>query len=60
MTTLDEVIRAHGGEARSARDRYVAASEEERSAIIAFLRTLVILPCRCWLERLPSWQLELG
>lgn len=44
LTTLDEVIRAHGGEARAARDLYVAAEDDERSAIIAFLRTLVIVP----------------
>ena len=42
MTTLDEVIRAHGGEARQSRDAYVDAPNEERSAMIAFLKTLVI------------------
>ncbi|WP_163265705.1 di-heme oxidoredictase family protein [Chelativorans alearense] len=42
LPTLDEVIRAHGGEGRAARDRYVEAAEEERGALIAFLRTLVI------------------
>ncbi|WP_159586109.1 di-heme oxidoredictase family protein [Chelativorans xinjiangense] len=44
LSTLDEVIRAHGGEGRAARDRYVEAAEEERGALIAFLRTLVIGP----------------
>ncbi len=44
LTTLDAVIRAHGGEGRTARDLYVGASEAEQSAIIAFLRTLVIVP----------------
>lgn len=44
LTTLDEVVRAHGGEARAARDLYVGADDEARSAIIAFLRTLVIAP----------------
>jgi cytochrome c peroxidase len=44
LTTLDEVIRAHGGEARSARDLYLDAGEADRQAIIAFLRTLVIVP----------------
>ena len=44
LTTLDEVIRAHGGEARLARDLYVGADEADRQAIIAFLRTLVIEP----------------
>jgi hypothetical protein len=44
ITTIDEVIRAHGGEARAARDRYVSATDEQRSALIAFLKTLVIEP----------------
>jgi CxxC motif-containing protein (DUF1111 family) len=42
FTTLDEIIRAHGGAGREARDKYVEASEGERSAVIAFLRSLVI------------------
>lgn len=42
LPTLDEVIRAHGGEGRAARDRYVAASDEDRTALVAFLKTLVI------------------
>jgi len=42
ITTLDEVIRAHGGEGKAARDAYEQAEESDRSAIIAFLRTLVI------------------
>jgi CxxC motif-containing protein (DUF1111 family) len=44
FTTLDGVIRAHGGEARSARDAYIALAAAERSAVIAFLRTLEIAP----------------
>ncbi len=42
FTTLNEVILAHGGDARNARDRYVDADEQQRSAIIAFLKTMVI------------------
>ncbi len=42
FTTLDGVIRAHGGEARQARDAYIAAEEADRSDLIAFLKTLVI------------------
>jgi cytochrome c peroxidase len=42
ITTLDGVIRAHGGEAKPARDAYIAADAADRSAIIAFLKTLVI------------------
>lgn len=44
MTTMDEIIRAHGGDGRKARDAYTAASDRERSAIIAYLKTLVIEP----------------
>jgi cytochrome c peroxidase len=44
MSTLDEVVRAHGGDGRAARDAYVAAADADRSALIAFLQTLVILP----------------
>jgi len=42
IATLDGVIRAHGGEARDARDAYIKASDEARSDIVAFLKTLVI------------------
>lgn len=44
FTSLDEIIRAHGGAAQPAKDRYAAAGETDRSAIIAFLKTLVIEP----------------
>lgn len=44
LTTLDRVIRAHGGDARASRDRYVALSDDDRTALIAFLKTLVIAP----------------
>ncbi len=44
MTTLDEAIRAHGGEARGSRDAYVAASDADRSSIIAYLKTLETEP----------------
>ena len=42
LTTLDAVIRAHGGAARQSRDGYVALGEAERGAVVAFLKTLVI------------------
>ena len=42
LTTLDEAIRAHGGDGRKARDAYIALPEGDRSALIAFLKTLVI------------------
>lgn len=44
MPTLNEAILAHGGEARKARDAYEDAADDERSALIAFLKTLVIAP----------------
>ncbi|ODN71930.1 di-heme oxidoredictase family protein [Methylobrevis pamukkalensis] len=42
LTTLDEVIRAHGGEGTDAAKAYEALAETDRQAVIAFLRTLVI------------------
>ena len=44
LTTLDAVIRVHGGAGRAARDRYIALGEDDRAALIAFLKTLVIAP----------------
>ncbi len=44
FTTLDGIIRAHGGDGRAARDAFIAASDEDRSDLIAFLKTLVIEP----------------
>ena len=42
FTTLDSIILAHGGAGRAARDAYEAAPPPDRSALIAYLRTLVI------------------
>ena len=39
---LDEVIAAHGGDARFARDAYLALDKPAQQTIIAFLRSLVI------------------
>ena len=44
ITTLSEVIEAHGGEARSARDEYVKLNENARSDINAFLKRMIIEP----------------
>ena len=44
LTTLAEVIEAHGGAARASRDAWLALEADERGEIIAFLRTLVIAP----------------
>ncbi|MEM9632145.1 MAG: di-heme oxidoredictase family protein [Pseudomonadota bacterium] len=42
LTTLDEVILAHGGEASESRKAYAALSEPEQQSVIAFLRSLEI------------------
>jgi Di-haem oxidoreductase, putative peroxidase len=39
---LDEVIAAHGGDARFSRDAYLALEPDERDSVVAFLRALVI------------------
>jgi len=39
-TTLTEAILFHGGEAQSARDRFEALSDDDRIALLEFLRTL--------------------
>jgi cytochrome c peroxidase len=40
--SLDEIISAHGGEARFARDAYLASDKALREDVIAFLRSLEI------------------
>lgn len=42
ISTLHQVISAHGGDARSVRERYMALPTTEQQDIIAFLSTLVI------------------
>jgi len=44
LPTLADVIEAHGGDARSSRDRYMKLDDDARSDIDAFLKTLVIEP----------------
>lgn len=44
LTTLAEVIDAHGGDARRSRDAWMNLTEQQRSEMIAFLKTLVIEP----------------
>ena len=44
FSSLDEIILAHGGNGRQARDAYEAAAQTEKSDLIAFLKTLVIVP----------------
>ncbi len=40
--SLDEIISAHGGEARFSRDAYLACDKPMRDDVIAFLRSLEI------------------
>lgn len=42
LTTLEEVILAHGGEAADSRKAYSDLAENDRQAVIAFLRSLEI------------------
>lgn len=44
MTTLTEVIDAHGGSARASRDAWQALDDQQRSEVIAWLKTLLIEP----------------
>ncbi len=39
---LDEIIAAHGGDARFSRDQYLALNPDKRDDVVAFLRSLVI------------------
>ncbi len=44
LTTLNEVIAAHGGDARTSRDAWMKLEESAKSDITAFLKTLVLQP----------------
>lgn len=44
ITTLAQVIDAHGGQARNSRDAWHNLTPSEQSSMIAFLKTLVIEP----------------
>ncbi len=44
FTTLDSIIKAHAGDARAESNAYADLPESDRSAMIAFLKTLVIEP----------------
>ena len=43
-TLVSEAILAHGGEAQASRDSFAALPEEDRAAVIEFLKTLQIPP----------------
>jgi len=44
LTTLNEVIEAHGGDARDSRDAWTELGDSAKSDITAFLKTLVLTP----------------
>ena len=44
ITTIREAILQHGGEANRSRAAFVALSRADQDAIVAFLKTLQILP----------------
>ncbi len=44
LTTLTEAIHFHGGEARASRDAYFALPDDDRAAVIEFLKSLQVLP----------------
>ena len=44
LTTMTEAIHFHGGDARASRDAFFALPEEDRAAIVEFLKTLQVLP----------------
>lgn len=44
LTTITEAIRAHGGEGRLSRDRFIHLSEHAQASIVTFLKTLQVLP----------------
>ncbi|MDH5564574.1 MAG: hypothetical protein OEY91_13255 [Nitrospirota bacterium] len=44
LTTITEAILAHGGEGRATRDAFVALDHNDQRAVVAFLKTLQVLP----------------
>jgi len=44
ITTITENINFHGGEARASRDAFFAMSKDDQNAVVAFLRSLQIVP----------------
>ena len=44
LTTVTDAILAHGGEARTARDAFVARPFDDQAAVVKFLKTLQVLP----------------
>ena len=44
LSTITEAILAHGGEGRDSRDEFEASALEDQQALVAFLKTLQIVP----------------
>jgi hypothetical protein len=43
LTTITEAISEHGGEARGARDAFFALTQDQRNAVVEFLKSLQVL-----------------
>jgi CxxC motif-containing protein (DUF1111 family) len=44
ISTITEAILQHGGEARVSRDAFAASSPDDQKALVAFLKTLQVVP----------------
>ncbi len=44
LSTITEAILAHGGEGRAARDAFEGSALDDQRALVAFLKTLQIVP----------------
>jgi hypothetical protein len=44
LTTISEAILAHGGEARSSQEAFIALSTADQAAVVKFLKTLQVVP----------------
>ena len=44
VTTITEAILLHGGEGRASRDAFVASSVDDQKSIVAFLKSLQVVP----------------
>jgi CxxC motif-containing protein (DUF1111 family) len=44
LTTIGQAIRAHGGEARAARDAFAALQPSQQAEVVEFLKSLQVVP----------------
>jgi hypothetical protein len=59
LTTLNEAILHHGGEARASRLDYERLADEDRAAIISFLRSMQIVPDYRALDKAQTERMDL-